>query len=405
MDVFRQSDYNSVADDVRKYCNGIVTNTGNKVWLQGLVSELSISNNNLYYYDCSETWDEINEKYDCVVLSEANLLNVQYKHNILFLANEFKQCKIPIYLIAVGAQARSYDHIDALCKEIRTETEAFLHSIYETGGEIACRGYFTKEVLDRICKNTAEVVGCPALFQNGRDLSIPENKVLQSEIRPVINGNFRCKDRMLSKYKDAVYIDQDGWFDYFYDIKKYDNCSDAEIIKKIMRSEGYFKSNLFFDGRLKLFWDVPEWYRFLKEKEFNFSIGSRIHGAIMSLLAGIPSALCIVDSRTREMGEYYNIPIMFSPYYRGKTLFELYSEVDYSEFNKKYPVLYGKFNSFLKKYGLVEEINENNIFWNKKRPIPNLSIEAKIAELSEEYHKNRLRYMVSYAQNRQDGKK
>lgn len=400
VDIFRQTDCNSVAEDIKRYCNGVITNTGNKVWLQGLVSELSCSDNNLFYYDCSESWDEINEKYDCVVLSEANLLNVHYKKNILFLANEFRQCKIPIYVISVGAQAESYDCIDVLCKSIHSETEAFIRSVYETGGEIACRGYFTKEVLDRICKNTAEVVGCPSLFQNGRDLLIPEYKVSQHELKPIINGRFICKDRMLKRYKEALYIDQDSWFDYFYDENTYEKCKDRTMIKTIMTSKGLFESELFFDGRLKLFWDIPEWYRYLKENEYNFSIGSRIHGTVMSLLAGIPSVLCAVDSRTREIGEYYNIPFMQTSHCSNKSLFDLYSEIDYSEFNNNYSELYDKFNSFLKRHGIVNDMNGDNIFWNKVKPIPNERIEERIAELSRQYNKKRLYFLLTYARYR-----
>ena len=400
VDIFRQADYNSVADDVKRYCNGIVTNTGNKVWLQGLVSALSTPENRLSYYDCSESWDEINEAYDCVVLSEANLLKENLKDSILFLAKEFRRCRIPVYVISVGAQADSYDRIDDLCRSIRSETEAFLHSVYETGGEIACRGYFTKEVLDRICRNTAEVVGCPSLFQNGRDLRITEKKVSRRELKPVISGHFRSRDRMLRRYKEAVYIDQDTWFDYFYDRTTYDGCDDSTMIRRIISTKGLFSSDLFFDGRLKLFWDIPQWYRYLKEKDFNFSIGSRIHGTIMSLLAGIPSTLCAVDSRTREMGEYYNIPTVFPSHCRNRSLAELYAEVDYSGFNKEYPALYDRFDGFLKSHGLVSEMNGNNTFWDKPAPVPNLDVEAKIAELSEVYNRKKLFFLLSYGINR-----
>ncbi len=395
VDIFRQSDYRTLADDIKKYRNGIATNTGNRVWFQGLVSELTVPDNELYYHDGSEGWNEINEKYDCVVFSVANLINPYYKKEIQFLADEIKQCKIPAFMISIGAQAKSYDDLTFLCESVSHETEALIHAVYETGGEIACRGYYTKEVFDRICNNTAEVVGCPSLFQNGERLSIPIEKVPLGKLKPVVNGSFFCKDNVFAKYPEAVFIDQEKWFYYFYDINQYLPSRDGRIVDAIIKSFGKEQSDLFFNRRLNLFWDIPEWHRFLIQNGYNFSIGTRIHGTIMSILSGIPSAMCAIDSRTREMSEYYNIPLFFPNDCKSCSLYELYTSTDYSKFNLLYPRLYQKFHGFLQKHNLVDKINGDNIFWGKEAPLENVEVTAKIAQLSKIYNKRKWLYCLS----------
>lgn len=59
----------------------------------------------------------------------------------------FLRFKIPVYVIACGVQAGSYDELESLCDSIREPATRFISTIYRTGGEFALRGYFTKEFL------------------------------------------------------------------------------------------------------------------------------------------------------------------------------------------------------------------------------------------------------------------
>lgn len=60
----------------------------------------------------------------------------------------FGSIKIPIYVIACGVQARSYDELPYLIEEIGYISKKFIRSVYQTGGEFCLRGYFTKEFFD-----------------------------------------------------------------------------------------------------------------------------------------------------------------------------------------------------------------------------------------------------------------
>ena len=120
---------------------------------------------------------------------------------------------------------------------------------------------------------------------------------------------------------------------------------------------------------------MPEWQWYIKREKFDLSLGSRIHGNIMSILAGVPAVVWAIDSRVKEMAEIYNIPIVdMKEKYDIETI---YNNTDYERFNAKFAGLFDQYEDFLKKCGLVEKINQKNIFWNRKLPINNEVIEER----------------------------
>ena len=58
------------------------------------------------------------------------------------------------------------------------------------------------------------------------------------------------------------------------------------------------------------FYNIPDWIAYLRQ--FDFVVGTRIHGIVLALQAEVP-ALCIAhDSRTLELCETMRIPYMAS---------------------------------------------------------------------------------------------
>ena len=359
-DIFRSLDYHNIYRELVDNYHANSINIGNKVWIQGIVSALSTPENELFFLNPKESWDEINSKYDKIVYSAANMLCQHYLALIDSVATMFRKSKIPVYVISIGAQACRYEDVDQLVKSTSKSVSHFMESIYLTGGEIACRGYFTKEYLDKIATNTAVVTGCPSLFQNGRNLKIQKK---DDYFLPVFNGNAPF-DKLLNKYNNSAYIDQDLFLNLFYDLKEY---NPTRYLANNISKYGKEAVSQYLNGRIKFFYDMPEWRTFLQNKKINFSIGSRIHGTIMSLLSGIPSVICPIDTRTREMAEFYNIPTIKScdEYNDIEKVFE---KIEFDEFNTKYPKLFDSYDAFLRKCGLVREVNQKNFFWEKRLP-------------------------------------
>ena len=111
-DIFRTLDYGTLYTDVRNCCNSIWTNSGNKIWLQGIVSELSTNDNEIHFLESNYTWDFINEYFDAIVYSTANLFQKSYQEAIGRRTNSFNNSKIPVFVISCGAQGELNDHLE-----------------------------------------------------------------------------------------------------------------------------------------------------------------------------------------------------------------------------------------------------------------------------------------------------
>ena len=379
LDVQRRLDYSLLYDEVNEYCNGNPTNVGNKVWMQGLISEISSPENEICFLDENEEWESINSGYDLIVFSTANLFAIEHKDYIRELADTFSHSSIPVFVIAVGAQAKSYDDIEILCNEIGNEVRLFVDSIYSSGGELALRGWFTKEFLEKTCSNTAVVTGCPSMYQNGRDVRVTKKQISREEFAPIINGDTDQALTLLYKYKKSVYIDQDIWFFESYATDFWRESDDRKLFGKLVDRHGLLATKLFLDNRIKLFYDVPEWRSFIISSDFSCSYGTRIHGNIMTLLCGVPALIRAMDSRTREMAEFFGIPYCIN----GSTndLWGLFEDLDYSFFNSSFKRKYDDFEKFLKKHNIVSEIGTSEMFWNRELPHSNAYIEERKKDL------------------------
>lgn len=369
VDVFRQLDYNILHSEIERYCDGINTNTGNKVWMQGLISEISCDNNTISFYDKKENWEYINSNYDLIIFSTANLICKEYKSSIKRIAREFKNCKIPIYVISIGAQAEGYEDIKNVCSDVGDEIKELIDAIYMTKGEFALRGWFTKEIFDKIAFNTAVVTGCPSLYQNGRDLFIHNCDVNMNDINLALNGDWKYIYMYMTEKLSSYYVDQDIWYKEIF-CSSFWQRDEKQVIKDIVRRYGIKQTNLFLNDRIKQFYDVAEWKAFFDDKKIDFSFGSRIHGNIMSILSGVPALVIAKDTRTKEMAEFFEIPFI-SIEEINKPLSYLLNKADYSMFNKNFKIKYDNYREFLVSHKIVNDINQNNIFWNKKLPIQN----------------------------------
>jgi hypothetical protein len=264
-------------------------------------------------------------------------------------------------VIACGVQANSYDCLDELITAIKEPATAFIRAIYNTGGEFALRGYFSKEFFDKLGFPSAVVTGCPSIYQNGREFRIENRKVSEEEFKPVLNGEMSGVRRFMSDYQYSRYIDQERYFELIF---RKQNWNDPAHISKLIRKYGYEAVLFAVQGRMVQFPDCIDWHNYLIEENFHFSYGSRIHGSIMPILSGIPAVIWAIDSRVQEMAEFLNIPNIKNQE-DVKNLYELYLGTDYSAFNRSYRENFERFERFVVNCGITDRVNDNNIFWTQ----------------------------------------
>lgn len=398
-DIDHYTTYEGLLNCIEENYGGNCPNYGNKLWLYGIISALCDENNTIIFYQKEMTADYINHSFDCIVLPMANIFYAEYIHIMERFTAEFEQIKIPTYVIACGVQADSYDDLDNLVETIGKYADRFIRAIYRTGGEFALRGYFTEEFFHKLGYNSPVVTGCPSLYALGAGLQILKPDLKQNELRPVLNGRLDYKYGIAQKLKEnpqSIYIDQHDYFDMLYKIPSVKN-DDKKILSALVKKYGIVAVDLAVHDRMKLFFDLPVWRNYLIENEVNFSYGTRIHGNIMPILCGIPALVHVIDSRTREMSEFYNIPAIGETA-KKKSLYELYCDIDYQRFNDGFGEKYGNFRKFLAKCGLVNpEITvPNRSNYNVSEEATALSEKNNAKKLCATFEKNFLEFKLLY---------
>jgi len=370
--VNKPTDYHEMPKHVRLFGN-----SGNKVFLsamdqyffnaherkEGVQDYLDFSKlpTEAFY---SAIIEHANNHYDCVVFSPANLLGPQARQSLSAATQAFKKSKKPIYILGIGVQAKDYTKLNKLISCIRKPAYDFIKTVYDSGGEFALRGHFTKEFFDKLGFHSAVVTGCPAFYQEGRDLQLTNTKVNEEDFKPIINGIIRDFSRknfqkIFTQYPNSAYIDQDQCSDFLFNkisnhAYKHPPFSSATQCNRLV-------IDLITQDRFKLFYDIPVWKRYLKEQNFNFSFGARIHGNIMPALMGIPSLVHTIDTRTQELAEFFDLP-RIQHYPQKKSLYDIYCNADYTQFNKTFASKFDHFENFLKTHGLVEQISDKQAF-------------------------------------------
>ena len=368
-----------------------IFNTGNRLWLQGLISEIDTGENEYVYRTPDMTADIINEQFDFIILSEANLFKKSHLNFLRAHIRDFSKIRIPVYVVACGAEAPSYEALDDLIKSMGDVFCRFIEIIYNTGGEFALRGEFTKEIFKRLGFPSAVVTGCPSMYQMGRGFVVPEVDCEQ-DIRPVFNGRISAVKALMKAWPESELIDQGLFWPHMYEAKGSD--LKYKDLLALYRKHGIYAAELLRDDRIRLFPDMYNWYTYLQRGGVNYSFGTRIHGNIMAILSGIPATVVAADSRTREMAEFFDIPFIIHEKGHAYTTDELkqcYSDADYSRFNATFSAKYDAFVAFLKEHGIVSRLNDKNVYFDS-----NKEYYAPPMVVNQDYYRKAADYMYAH---------
>ncbi len=314
--------------------------------------------------------ETINSSFDLMLYPMANIFSLVYAKALGGISEFINKLKIPVFIISCGAQAKNYDELDILVDAVGKESKRFIKAVYDSGGDFALRGYFTAEFFEKLGFHQLNVVGCPSLFQLGKELTISNQKVEKEQFKVALNGSTKIALPLMKQY-DSVFYDQDYLFHILYDRTYYDRHP-VTIRNNIrwLKTSGFgaYFPELILHDRIRLLADVWDWQHSLQHEGFCFAFGTRIHGSIIAVLSGIPTVIVDWDSRVREMAELYNIPHIemheAMQYADGtKDLYDLYAKTDYNDFQRTFLQKYQDFNDFLVRCGIVKKMNDHNRFW------------------------------------------
>lgn len=269
--------------------------------------------------------------------------------------------KIKVVAIGLGAQAVVVDEIPA----VPQGTLDWVREISErsaAGPNISLRGSFSFRVLEHYkLADKAQVLGCPSLFINpdaALGKKIAENL---KEPRRIAVASGHPKWNHLSRIEASLadmvtatsgsYIAQSPLEMVTLCRGEVDSLTMSQLVEcrdSICPHMDIDEFKIWTRKYGNIFFSVPAWMEHYRK--FDFVVGTRIHGVMLALQAGIP-ALCIAhDSRILELCETMLVPYVNAKDVQSGLTREMLLKLfkfDPDVFDKNREELAKKYESFL----------------------------------------------------------
>lgn len=339
-------------------------NSGNMLFAYSMFRALTTTNScvdvNNYKLDIKKC-EEINEKYSAFVIPLADAFRPNWKE-MEKLIPFIKALKIPCIVSGVGV-SMTYEPDFSKNYVFDESAKEFCKVVLEKSASIGVRGEITAKYLEKLgFKNHIRIIGCPSMFAKGGTIGYSDIEDLTYGSKMSFNAAKGCPANVWKFLENSFKYFKEYYFlpQGFYDLKLLYAGVTSEL-----GGIDYPCDNMHFliqEDRMRFFVNVPSWIEFLSK--LDFSLGIKIHGTVAAILAGTPAFLFAIDSRTRELAEYHNIPHMnAADVTEIMTPYSIYNNTDFSKIKQGHKERFRNFIDFL------EENNLENIYTNKEEAI------------------------------------
>ena len=267
------------------------------------------------------------------------------------LESFIRKAKKPVAVFSLGANAMPDDPWEA--SAIDPALVRALHVIADHSKSLGIRCNFTADALTKLGINNFTITGCPSYFFLGKDRIVRRKNCLRESDTVIFNGL-----HVNGTATKAEYVLQDEAF-LLRLLLEPQSASDSDAMKivSIPSPTRQRVIRLLLQGKV---WCHPDFRQaILYYRKASFSIGTRVHGSIASLNAGVPTVLTNRDARARGTAEFFGIPyrpdIDLSSNAQPKRqdgLARLYEELDFGAMNAAYPNAYEHYRQFFAMNGL-----------------------------------------------------
>jgi len=242
----------------------------------------------------------------------------------------------PLIPMSVGLQA----HIYSPEFKIHEDTTKVLAEMAERC-VLGVRGYYAAEILNKHGIKNINVIGCPSLYLSGNP-NFAINNVAKPE---AISANFRSFHGKLKNH-ELAFLKYCASQDYSF-IEQ----NQVTLTKEMCGAKDYTIIRNWLDDKSSIFFSAKEWIDFMRPYDFN--MGYRFHANVAALHAGVPSLFFAVDSRVREMCEFFKLPIIKPEEFDDrKDIGDYAALADYTEFNSNFARAFDNFKSFCRSNGV-----------------------------------------------------
>lgn len=341
--------------------NVIATNIGNLLFGQSMFRALSVEGTEVVansYGSGRPGIDDkyiqrINDEFDSFVVPLANAFRPAFRRNLANLTRVIENLDIPVTVVGVGSQ-HSLSGGDDPNRELDDDVKRFMGVVLDRSASVGVRGEETAAYLHGLGfgDEHVDVIGCPSMFMHGpnptvrtlndqltQDSSLamsasPETSVMV----PIIRDHAERFGRFRYIPQNSVDLNTMVWAE---------PNPKPNAISELTHPD----STLHTNDQIRFPLDPNTWVDYLRD--FDFVLGTRIHGSVAGILAGTPTLLLAHDSRTRELADYHQIPYLPIDQITEDTRAEdLYAHADYTKFNQRLPETFDRFTSFLEKNNL-----------------------------------------------------
>jgi hypothetical protein len=318
--------------------------------------------------------ERLRSEHSHLVFVTANLIRLgvprdhpsikQLMAGLVPLAKNIERTGLPVVVFGLGTQAAQNGPYEFTAAP---EVVRLLKVISDHSRKIAVRGSFTAEACTKLGIKNVEVIGCQSMFwhrtpQFSWNLSEP---VLDQPDSVVFNFTDALAEANLINQAMARghnVIGQQN--DAEEDVKAKQNASPPSApVKYNWGVASAFERSL-IDRTDYERWIGKHFYQFRRPepwlnhmRRYSLSYGTRLHGNIAAMLAGVRAIWIVHDMRLKEVCDHFQLPtIDFGQVRNGVDLQALYDRADYSQCHRVYPDRYRALFDYVDGAGLPHSL-------------------------------------------------
>lgn len=250
--------------------------------------------------------------------------------------------------------------------EVDPRSIRLLRVLAERSATVAVRGEFTADLCAKYGVKNAEVIGCQSIYYSAAQHAPGSFRHRATTGRQMASLSQKPDETAVVRFMVENGVDYIGQNDLVQekivlgelsaeDFAKGKNHWVLPSIRKVidsgwMSAEAY---HAYVKEHFHVFYNVPTWTRYIAEN-YDFAFGSRFHGNVAALQAGVPALWLEHDMRLQELCSHFALPsIAQQDFAKLRSVDELKALCDFAPFELRLPRLMDGFLGYLDKNGVM----------------------------------------------------
>ena len=306
--------------------------------------------------------------FDQVVLGASNFL--YHDFDFTHWADFVEATKLPCTIFGLGAQGPSYG-----CRvDVPAGTRRLLKLVSERSTTVGVRGHWTASILSDLGIANIRVIGCPAMYWTCKPALDLKPRTTRRPLAVALNGAANCvphagdPDAAQRIETQLVRLSFQQGFPYFLQSE----AELAAIPANLPDACGWHRIQALLDQyalssisakafiqwvkcKTRIHFEVSEWHEAMRQ--FDFVVGSRFHGSLVGVLAGVPCFIYAHDARTRELCDLLQLPHALVDTAPPVDIEVLYGTLELQPLERAYRDAYANYICFLGENGFEHNLS------------------------------------------------